>query len=105
MYAVIHQYYIIPGTDDELVQRVRDGLVPMLSKEPGFVAYYVLQVRNDMLIFVSIFDSLARAEEPPLEVIDWEQQNIAPFIQCLPEVKIGEVRIHKTKWGRTLYAK
>ncbi len=100
MYAVIHQYYIIPETADELMQRVRDGLVPMLSKESGFVAYYVLQVSNDMLISVSIFDSLARAEEPPMEVIDWEQQNIASFIQCLPEVKIGEVKIHRTSFTR-----
>jgi hypothetical protein len=100
MYAAIHQYYIVPGTTDELMWRLQDGLVPMLSKEPGFIAYYALQVRDDMLISVSIFDSLARAEQPPIEVIDWEQQNLAPFIQCLPEVKIGEVRIHETRCTR-----
>ena len=96
MYAALRQYYIIPGTADEFMRRVRDGFVPIISKVPGFVAYYVLQSGNDTVISVSIFDSQAGAEESTRQAADWVQHNIASFIRGLPEIKTGVVRVHKT---------
>jgi heme-degrading monooxygenase HmoA len=93
MYASIRKYYIKPGTAEEFLRRVRGGFVPLISQEPGFQAYHVLQVRDDEIISVSLFDTQAGAEDSVRRAADWVAKNIASFIQGLPEITVGEVKI------------
>ena len=60
---------------------------------PGFQAYYVLQVRDDEVISVSIFAMQAGAEESVRRATDWVAKNIASFIQGLPEITVGQIKI------------
>jgi heme-degrading monooxygenase HmoA len=93
MYASIRKYYIIPGTAEEFLRRVQGGFVPLISQVSGFRAYYVLQVRDDEVLSVSLFDSQAGAEESVRRAADWVAKNISSFIQGLPEIAVGHVRI------------
>ena len=93
MYASVRKYYIIPGTAGEFLRRVQGGFVPLISQVPEFRAYYVLQVRDDEVISVSIFDSQAGAEESVRRAADWVAKNISSFIQGLPEITVGQVKI------------
>ena len=93
MFASVRKYYIIPGTSEEFLRRVRRGFVPLISQVPGFRAYHVLQVRDDEVISVSIFDTQAGAEESVRRAADWVAKNIASFIQGLPEITVGQVKI------------
>ena len=97
MYTAIRKYYVIPGRVDEFMQRVRVGFVPIISQVPGFVGYYVLEVRNDQVVTISIFDTRAGAEESIRRAATWVEQNIASLIQGLPEITVGEVRVRSTK--------
>ncbi len=101
MYASIRKYYIIPGTAEEFMRRVREGFVPLISQVSGFHAYYVVQVRDDEVISVSIFDSQAGAEESVRRAADWVAKNISSFIQGLPEITVGYVRIAQLEGGQT----
>ncbi len=101
MYASIRKYYIIPGTMEEFMRRVQQGFVPLIGQVSGFCAYYVVQVRDDEVISVSIFDSQAGAEESVRRAADWVAKNISSFIQGLPEVTVGHVRISQLERGRT----
>ncbi|HYU71478.1 MAG TPA: antibiotic biosynthesis monooxygenase [Ktedonobacteraceae bacterium] len=101
MYASIRKYYIIPRTAEEFMQRVQQGFVPLISQVKGFRAYYVLQVRDDEVISVSIFDSQAGAEESVQRAADWVAKNISSFIQGLPEISVGYVKIAQIARGRT----
>jgi heme-degrading monooxygenase HmoA len=101
MYASIRKYYIRPGTAEEFLRRVHQGFVPLISQVSGFHAYYVLQVRDDEVISVSLFDSQAGAEESVRRAADWVTKNISSFIQGLPEVTVGHVRISQMERGRT----
>ncbi len=56
-------------------------------------AYYVLQVRDDEVLSVSIFDSQAAAQESVRRTTDWVAQNISSLMQGLPEIAVGQVRI------------
>ena len=101
MYASIRKYYIIPGTAEEFMQRVQQGFVPLISQVKGFQAYYVLQVRDDEVISVSIFDSQAGAEQSVERAADWVARNISSLIQGLPEISVGNVKIVQLKIGQT----
>jgi len=99
MYIAIRKYYIIPGRVDELLQRVREGFVPIISQVPGFVAYYLLEVGNDVVVSISIFKSRAGAEESTRQAAGWVEKNIASLIQGLPEITVGGVRVFSAGKG------
>lgn len=101
MYASIRKYYIISGTAEEFVRRVQQGFVPLISQVSGFRAYYVLQVRDDEVVSVSIFDSQAGAEESVRRAAEWVAKNISSFIQGLPEITVGHLRISQLERGQT----
>lgn len=101
MYASIRKYYLIPGTAEEFMQRVQEGFVPLISQVQGFRAYYVLQVRDDQVISVSLFDSPAGAEESVRRAADWVAKNISSFIQGRSEIAVGHVRIVQLERGQT----
>ena len=44
MYASVRRYTgIDPDSVDEIVRRAEEGFVPIVSKGPGFVAYYIME--------------------------------------------------------------
>jgi hypothetical protein len=87
MYASIRKYYLIPGTAEQFMRRVQEGFVPLISKVLGFRVYYVLQVRDD--------------EESVRRAADWVAKNLSSFIQGLPEVTVGYVRIFQFQGEQT----
>jgi hypothetical protein len=95
MYASIRKYYIIPGTADEFLQRVREGFVPLISQVPGFEAYYVLQVRNDEVVSISLFDTQGGAEESVRRAAAWVAEHLVSLLQGFPEITVGHVSIYQ----------
>jgi len=96
MFASIRRYKTSPGKATELAQRVKQGFVPLVSRAPGFVAYYVVDAGNDVVASVSVFQDQAGAEESNRMAADWVKENIASFFEGLPEITAGEVTVHQT---------
>jgi hypothetical protein len=92
MYIAIRKYYVIPGSVDEIMQRVQEGFVPIISQAPGFIAYYALRVRDDETVTISIFETRAGAEESTPLALEWVRKNIADLINGLPEMTVGQVQ-------------
>ena len=97
MYVAIRRYKMDPGTVDELIQRVNEGFVPIISQAPGFTAYYVLDAGNGMVASISIFADRAGAEESNRMAADWVRQNLASLLPSPPEITAGEIRVQRTK--------
>ncbi len=94
MHASIRKYSIIPGTGKEFLQRVQEGFVPIISQVQGFAAYYVLEVGENQVISISLFDTQAGAETSVQKAADWVARNLAPVLQGRPEITaVGQVRI------------
>ncbi len=100
MYLSIRKYYIIPGTTDEFLRRVQEGFVPIISQVPGFQAYYVMEAQDDQVTSVSLFDTQAGAEESARRAAAWREKNLVSFLQGLPEIIVGEVRISQANKGQ-----
>ena len=96
MYASIRRYKTNPGKAAELVQQVKDGFVPIISKAPGFIAYYVVDAGNDIVASVSVFQDQRGAEESNRLAADWVKSSIASLVAGPPEVTAGSVTVHKT---------
>jgi hypothetical protein len=75
---------------------VEQGFVPIISKAPGFVAYYVVDAGNDVVASVSVFQDQAGAEESNRMAADWVKENIASLVSGAPEITAGAVTVHKT---------
>jgi len=90
-YMAIRQYHIIPGTGEEFLHRVQAGFVPIISRIPGFIAYDAMQVGNDHIVSISVFDTPLGVIESTPRALRWVQENIAELLQGVPEVMAGQI--------------
>src|ERR1700751_5388098 len=78
MYATVRRY---EGVTDpsEAGQRVNEGFVPLISKVPGFVAYYWVDAGGGVMISTSVFQDQFGAEESNKRAADFVRENLASF--------------------------
>ena len=92
MYVALRRYKIKEGSMGEIAGRAQQGFVPLVSQIPGFVAYYGVDVGNDVVVTISLFQDQAGEEESTRRAADWVKQNVAEFVQGAVELTAGEVR-------------
>jgi hypothetical protein len=79
----------------EAAKRVNEGFVPLVSKLPGFVAYFWLDGGGGVMVSTSVFKDQAGAQESNKKAADWVRQNLAPLLPNPPQITAGEVVAHK----------
>ena len=97
MYASVRLSRGLPGSAHEVVQRIQQDFVPLLSKIPGFVSYYAVVTGGDTITGISIFEDQAGAEESGRLAVQWVRENISPLMAAPLEVRSGEVAVHVGK--------
>jgi Antibiotic biosynthesis monooxygenase len=93
MYAVIQQYQFDPKASEEINRQVQEGLVRVLDKAPGFVAYYWLDTGEGTGSSTSVFEDKAGAEKSVRLSAAFMRQSLASLVGQ-PEITPGEVRAH-----------
>jgi len=97
-YAVIRRY---TGLDrrsiDDVTRQVNEGLVPILSQLPGFVAYYSLHTGGDVVASITVFEDRAGADEATRKVAGWVKEHLATLVPHPPEFTAGKVIAAKVK--------
>jgi heme-degrading monooxygenase HmoA len=96
MYVTIRRYKTEPGAAPELARRVNQGFVPIISRAPGFIAYYVIDTGYEGVASVSIFEDQAGADESSRMASDWVKANIASLVSGPPDITAGMVTVHMT---------
>ena len=97
MYMAIRKYQTAPGASiQEIVQRVQEGFVPLVSQTPGFVAYHIVDTGTGTVTSVTLFQDQAGAEESTRRATEWVRQNLTSLLQLPAEVTAGEVVYSKT---------
>jgi ketosteroid isomerase-like protein len=95
MFAAIRRYQGTPGQTAETIRRVRTGLVPILSKQPGFHAYHAIEAANDVAVSVSIYESRAAADAANRAAASWVNDNLAGLVGPV-DLTVGEVAVSAT---------
>jgi len=91
LYAAIRKYSIIPRFVVEVMQRITEDFLPIISQEPDYLAYYAMRIGDNEVITISIFDTQAGAEGSNPLAREWVQKNIDRFVQGVPEMQVGRL--------------
>ena len=94
MYASIRQAKAKPGKADELARRIKAGAVAIVSNVPGFMGYYVVYSGDDTLTAISIFNTVAEAEESNRLALAWIEENLGPLVVGPATATAGPVIVH-----------
>jgi hypothetical protein len=94
MYAGIRQGKARPGTAEELATRIKEGVIPLVSDVPGFMAYYVVYAPDDTVTAISVFDNVQAAEESNRRALAWIEQNLGPLLAGPVTAVAGPVIVH-----------
>jgi hypothetical protein len=98
MYTSIRPYNITNvATVDEITRRVKEGFVPIISQTPGFIALYLANAEEGVVVSISVFGDQAGAEESNRRAAEWVKQNMAQVFAGAPQITVGQVTLHKTK--------
>jgi hypothetical protein len=94
MYAGIRQGRARPGMAEELASRVKEGVIPLVSDVPGFMAYYVVYAPDDTVTAISIFNNVEAAEESNRRALEWIEKNLGPLLAGPVTAVAGPVIVH-----------
>jgi hypothetical protein len=99
MHATIRRYESIDQSrTSELVKKVDEGLMPMLSELPGFKGYSLIDTGNGVVTSVGFFDTPAQADESTRVAGSWlREQKLETALPNPPKITSGSVVVHKTR--------
>jgi heme-degrading monooxygenase HmoA len=83
-------YSITQGTYDELVERAREGMAPVLRDSPGFVFYSLTDTGDGRFVSVSTWQTREQAEAATARTAEWVAENLADSV-ALQENLVGEM--------------
>jgi hypothetical protein len=80
------------GAADEVLDRVKHGLVPILECQPGFVAYEVVKTGEDLAIFINTWETQEQAEAAVQSAAQWVKDNVANKVVAV-DTYVGELAL------------
>ena len=104
MYVSIRRYGLLTREPvKEVLRGVREGFLPIIRDQPGFLAYYSIDSGGGTLTSISIFEHRAGAERSNRIAENWIGKNLTNTLPTSPEIIVGEVGAHElnlTKLGK-----
>jgi len=101
MFVTIRRYQGKPGQTQETVSRVKAGLLPILTRQPGFVSYAAVDAGSDVAVSVSTYESRAAADAANQAAASWVQSNLGDIVGPA-DVLMGEALVSTTAEDRNL---
>jgi hypothetical protein len=94
-YTVIRRYQLLPDASmDDLVERVKTGFVPIVSRIPGFQEYLFVDAGDGAHLTIGLYDDPNGAEQSTQDAASWAAENVAALIEGPPQITTGWIRIH-----------
>jgi len=94
MCAAVRRYEGV--TDPEKVAQVaREGFVPIVSEMPGFVAWYMVDAGDGVMVTTSVFEHKDAEEQSTFRAGEFIAEHLAPLMPNPPQVTAGEVEAYK----------
>lgn len=93
MYAIIRRYRT-PSVG-EIVRRIEKEFLPIISKAPGFLSYFIVDEGMGVQSSISIFEDRSSAEYSNQLAAVWVREH-PTFLPETPEISSGEILLHKS---------
>jgi hypothetical protein len=98
MYAAIRKYKT--SSAEIFVGRVKDGFVPLISQEKGFMQYCLIETGKNEITTITMFDTKEGADTSNKVAAEWVLKNVSTLILNL-DITQGEVMVHKPHLTKT----
>lgn len=93
-YGVMRRFEGKPDQADEVVRRVREGLVPLLTGMPGFASYGLLaDGGHGRGVSLTAFEDRAQAEAANSRALTWIKDNMSDLVTKPLDVIQGEIKV------------
>ncbi len=86
---------VAAGSEREIARHVQESFVPLVSKEPGFLAFYLVSTPGDEVTMISMFQDQGGAEVFNRKTLEWITQTIAKQARGSVQFTTGQVLVHK----------
>lgn len=98
MYMAIRQLKVQPGVMKEAIRLVETEMLPIISSMPGFIAYEMIQVGEDVGVTISLFETQEQTEASNTRAAEWVRPYLAPLAAGPHEILAqGLVRVRILK--------
>jgi hypothetical protein len=94
MYVAVRRY---EGVSDpqKVAQLVDEGFIPIISEMLGFVAYYLVNAGDGVIVPTSVFEHKDAEEQSNFRAGEFVAEHLAPLLPNPPQVTAGEVDAYK----------
>jgi heme-degrading monooxygenase HmoA len=86
---------VAPGSERDIAQHVQESFVPLVSKESGFLDFYLVSTPGDEVTMISMFQDQKAAEAFTRKTLGWIAQTIAKQVHGSVQFTTGQVLVHK----------
>jgi hypothetical protein len=93
MYAAIRQFKAKPGSADALAEKIK-GAISIISDVSGFMGYYVVYAPDDTVTAISVFNTVAEAQESNRRALAFIEDNLGPLVIGHASATAGPVIVH-----------
>ena len=96
MFATIRRYEgVDPARTSEISRKVKETLIPELSKLDGFAGYFLIDGSNGVLSSLGLFERQEQVDESTKLVAKWiTDEDFASAIPNAPKITSGRVVAH-----------
>jgi hypothetical protein len=96
MYVAVRRYEGV--RDPQKVAQVgEESFVPIISEMQGFVAYYLVDAEDGVMVSTSVFEHKDAEEQSTFRAGEFVAEHLLPFIPNPPQVTAGVVVAYKAK--------
>jgi len=83
----------VEGSLQELADKAKSGLAPVLQQCPGFIAYYVVDLGDGEAATICVFESRETELASRAKAADWAKQNAGDALSEPPQISAGETLV------------
>ena len=95
MFCSIRKYRMDPARVDELMHRVDEGFAEDIAREPGFIAYQVLDCGEGQVVTISEFRDREAAEDSVAMAAAWIRDNLSDVEIERVDAFVGEAKVSR----------
>src|ERR1700729_2148568 len=93
MNAAIRQFKARRGSADALAEKIKEA-ISLISDVSGFMGYYVIYAPDDMVTAITVFNTVAEAEESNRRALAFIEDNLGPLVVGHASATAGPVIVH-----------
>jgi len=93
-YTRLATYDIIKGTFPEMTATAEKGILPMFANEPGFVDYGLVDIGQNKVVSISIWETREEAHKSATMAANWVKENHADRVRLLTSY-VGDLALFR----------